>query len=362
MSQLTKKIISVVLLVLVVFIGSGLGVLSQPKVAKATWPTIDIAKIANDVLVAIWKFAIFPLIKKLVLKLASGDLSLNGLEILNWAVNDLWFQSMQAILYNFTGVSLCADIKMNIRVAFAQAGAPGTYIPECTFDRSLIKKGLDTLQQLQKEGLTGTEKWKIFEREFTQRFGASLEGSNNDYTTWFGLRSNAIEQMAKKEQNYRFELLVNQGFFGARDCQNIKPDTKTAAAEAAGGKANANTAKDAAATAGAAAAGGAAGATGAKTVDKYRDCRIKSPGLMFAEEAKQNISGLKQGSLEATAIQDMIALTGLTIDTIIQTTLTGFWNQLTNTGSTGQSLPSGTNYQSSGQNRTIEIPKEEKLP
>ncbi|MBU1167434.1 hypothetical protein KKC60_03440 [Patescibacteria group bacterium] len=334
-----KNILSVVLIILIVFVFSGIGVFATPKPAQATWPTIDLGKLANDVIVAVWKFAVFPLIKSLVLKVASGDLSLNGLEILNWGSKEMWFQSLQSALYSYTGFSLCSDIKMNMRIAFARSASPGVggaggaYVPDCTFDRSIIKKTLDAINELEKQGKAGQDTWKILETEFNKRFALSLTGQNNDFSTWFGMRTTAAEQMAQKEQNYRFELMVNQGFFGARDCSNIKPDTKVAAAK---GDTKGNKKSSAV----------------KKPIDKYRDCRVKSPGLVFAENAKKSISGLQQGTIQAQAYQDMITLTALTIDTIIQTALTGLWT------SPNQSAPKGTEFQMSGQNRAVEIPKE----
>lgn len=339
-----KKFLTVLLIATTIFTVSGLGVLSQPKPAEAAaWLTIDIDEQLNRVLVAIWKFAIFPILKKLVVKLASGDLSINGLELITTFAKDLAFQSLQAVLLTYTGFSLCSDIRGNMRTAFARAGTPGEYIPDCTFDRSIIKKGFDIVRQLG-NSTNLSEAAKVAERELTSRFAISLQGSNNDFGTWFGLRSNFLEQNEKKQQNYRFELLVNQGFFGARDCGKLNVPGSTKAEAEAAPKVK-KTAKKKTAS--------------AKTVDKYKDCRIKSPGLMFAEDAKKRIEGVKQGSIQATALQDIIALSAIFIDTLIETSLTGFWNAVTNTGTTSlqSSESQGSDFQRTGQNAQIEWPQ-----
>lgn len=338
-----KKIISIILIASFVFTASGLGILSQPKTASAAaWLTIDIDARLNKILVAIWKFAVYPILKKLVLKIAAGDLSINGLELVTTGLKNLAFQGLQATMLAYTGFSLCSDIRGNLRVAFARAGTPGDYVPDCTFDRSLVKKSIDVVRRLEATGGTPDKVFKVLEGELVGRFSASLQDSNNDYNTWFGLRTNFAEQLQKKQENYRFEILVNQGFLGARDCGKLNFPGATKAETEAASKVKKTSKK-----------------TKAKTVDKYRDCRIKSPGLMFAEEAKKNIDGLKQGSIQATAVEDLIALTALFIDTLIDTSLTGFWNAVTNTGTsaTSASESKGSDFQRTGQNKKTVLPE-----
>ncbi|MBU1118632.1 hypothetical protein KKH43_01985 [Patescibacteria group bacterium] len=339
-----KKVLLIVLIVSVVFVSSGLAILSQPKTAHAaTWLTIDLDARLNKVLVMIWKFAIFPLVKKFVMKFATGDLSINGMEILTWFIKDLYFQSFQAVLLTYTGFSLCSDIKANVRVAFAKAGVPGTYKPECTFDRSLIKKSVDAMAAINKAGGVTPELLKQAEREFMNRFTIKLEGENNDLSTWFGIRSNASQQFQKSEQNYRFELLVNQGFFGARDCKNVNQQKTTKAQQAKTSKKVKKT------------------ATPKKPVDKYKDCRIKTPGLMFAEDAKKSIADLKKGTIQSVVLEDLVALTALFIDQVLETSVTGIWNSLSNAGTPDQKQEQtqGSGFDRSGQNRSIPIPQEQ---
>lgn len=346
MLQILKKFTVIILMATTVFAVSGLGVLAHPKPAKAAaWLTVDIDEQLNRVLVAIWKFAIFPILKKLVVKFASGDLSINGLDVINQLANS-GFQALQAVMLTYTGFSLCSDIKGNLRTAFARAGTPGDYIPSCTLDRSKLAKTIITIGQA---GVNGGDVGKAIldaEKKFISQFAVSLQGSNNDFGTWFGLRSNHAQQYAKQQQNYRFEVLVNQGFFGARDCGklNVPGSTKAETEASPRVKKTAKKAKKGAEAA---------------TIDKYKDCRIKSPGLMFAEDAKKSIEGLKQGSIQATAIQDIIALSGLFIDTLIETSLTGFWNAVTNTGTTSQqsSESQGSDFQRTGENRQVEWPQ-----
>lgn len=360
-----RKIISLVLVILFCFVSSGIVVLATPKPVQATWPQWDVAKVVNDVLTAIWKLAIFPLIKKFVLKLASGDLNINGLEMLSTLGKDMAFQAVQATLMSWAGLSLCSEIKANVRIAFARAGGPGDYVPQCTYDRSLIKKAELAITEMTQTGKTGTDAFKVLEREFFQRFALTMEGDNNDYSTWFGMRSNMMNQLQKKEDTYRLELLVNNGFLGSRDCQNLKPDTKVAKSADKPKNPGADDGDDAANKE---AIGGMAGEIAdtpaakaePKPVDKYADCKIKSPGLMFASVASENLSSMQKGTLGATAFQDVIALTGLAIDTVIQTALTGIWNQMSGQGNKpSQSEPTSTQYQSTGQNRQLEIPKEQ---
>lgn len=333
-----KKFIIVLLMAVTVFTVSGLGILSQPKPAEAVWFTTDVGEQLNKVLVAIWKFAIYPILKKLVMKIATGDLNINGAELLA-DFGNAGFQVAQAIILNYTGFSLCSDIKGNFRIAFARLVDNTNYIPTCTADRSKLVQAGRYIIELAQRGGTATEGFKAVEQAFLERFSVSIQGDNNDYGSWFGLRSNFLEQIQKKEENYRFELLVNQGFFGARDCSNVRLQNanKTEAAKSATVKKGK-----------------------VATVDKYRDCRIKSPGLLFAEDAKKSIQGLKQGSIQAQSLQDIIALTGLFVDQLIETSLKGIWGAISgNFADSNQSPEStGTNAQRTGSNQQIQIPKD----
>lgn len=331
-----KKFFIVLLMATTIFTVSGLGVLSQPKQADAFWFVTDVGEELNRVLVAIWKFAIFPILKKLVMKIATGDLNINGQELLNDFAK-AGFQVAQAVMLERTGFSLCSDIRGNFRIAFARLADNTRYIPSCTLDRSKLVQAGAAIVDFAQRGGTATEAFKALEREFTQRFSLSLQGENNDYNAWYGLRSNFLEKVQKKEEDYRFELLVNQGFFGARDCSNITHQNETEAQ-----KQKKSTVKKG----------------NVKTVDKYKDCRIKSPGLLFAEDAKKSIQGLKQGSVQAQSLQDIIALTGLFVDQLIETSLKGIWGAInSNFADTNQSPEStGTNAQRTGSNQQISIP------
>ena len=160
----------------------------------------------------VWKAAVYPLIRDMVIRVVTtGDFKITWDDLKTWLVRDLVFQTFNAIFEEFTGFNLCARISGNIRIALLNASLT-EYVPDCTFDQS-------EMGQMVERVLTGeTGAWEELKAKYYRDFSFSLYSSSNDFYSWYELRDNFESQKEQKEQELKFEMLINDGFLGTRNC------------------------------------------------------------------------------------------------------------------------------------------------
>lgn len=320
-----RKILIPILMFVILFVFSGLGILAQPLPADALW-NIDL--ITNEkigwLLLTIWKLAIYPIIKDLVIKIATLDFSITGQDVFSWLFETLVFQTAEAVMLTYTGFSLCANIQVNFRLAMMRATAPD-YQPWCTWDRSLIKKYWDFANRIYDSD--SDEVWQVLKDEYFNTFSFEMRDANNVYGSWFSVKDNIETQLKKKQQNYVIELLGNNGFLGGRDCSQ-------------GIDANKN-----------------------GKIDNPEECKLMSPGQYLANEVNLGAGKIaKDHTLGAAIWSDVLTLMSLFVDTAIGTALTGVIGAISQAAN-GYSedygnLETTTEYTQTGENQIIPIPQE----
>jgi len=208
--KIFNKGIIIFLSLVILFVFSGIGVLAVPKPAKAFLLVEDWKKTIENILLAIWKFAIYPLLQKIVITaVTKGDWFLTEEELKKWAIQDLAFQSANAVLTQISGVSLCAKINQNIKLALSKMAAGLTkYTPSCTYDSS----ELVGLLNMDPEKRSDTLRKKLF-----QSISITTSGGNNDIGLTFEAAVQVMDKTAKKNKNAKDELSLN-GLLTTRDC------------------------------------------------------------------------------------------------------------------------------------------------
>lgn len=210
--QNIKKTFLIGLLMVLLFVTSGLAVLAYPKKADAQLPTMDLRQILNNILVGIWKAVVFPLIQKIVVGfLTTGEFPMTGDEMLTWLYKDLAFQTLEVILNQFN-ITLCTEFSANVRLAL-QNITSDEYTPDCTFDESWLAT---TIEEAVLEGSDAA--WAKVKSDFLGSFSINVETSNNVYSRWFEVQDTFRSERARAEGDLRLELGANTGFLGRRDC------------------------------------------------------------------------------------------------------------------------------------------------
>lgn len=321
-----KRSLCGLLLVILIFVFSGLGVLAVPKSTKATLPTFDIPEKVNKVIIAVWKMAVFPLVKRIMINIATrGDFGVTWDDIKTWLWKDLAFQTLESVL-NTYGYTLCSRFSANIRIALAQSVAPPGVRPWCTFDQSWAA-------QTVKEALTeGTDvAWAKARRDFFKNISLTARGSNNMYGKWFETRDTFHSKLARLEGDYQVELLMNNGFFGSRDCSKWKPK----------GRYDLN--RDG--------------------IKQPEECPVRTPGQTISHLIAKRYSNLEEGSIRSVVMTDLLAVFAQILDTWLNDAVRGITSKI-NEWKTDQEREAAIEYQEKtskqrvGENRLIPIPEE----
>jgi len=216
-----KKFGIIIILISIICVSSA--AIFTPKKAEATAPVAVVVNAPDawdHIQVAVWKFAVYPLFKQLMLTmLTGGDFKMSWDSVKNWLINDLAFQTLDATLRAYTGYSLCIDIKINMQLALRDAVAP-EYTPLCRPEDSKIWGLADTLIN---DGSDAA--WLRVKDEYYRSFFFNLTSQDNDVNQWFAIQDNAEQEKNKKQQHIYLELLANDGILGKRICPpNYKGD------------------------------------------------------------------------------------------------------------------------------------------
>lgn len=207
--KIYSKALIIFLGITIIFVFSGLGILAMPKPAKA-WPVFDWKKLIENVLLAIWKFAIYPLLQKIIITaITKGDWFLTEEELKKWAIQDLAFQTANAVFSGITGVTLCASINQNIKLGLSKLAANlGKYTPSCTYDRSELVSIMKADPEKQSE---------LIRKKLFQSIAISTVGANNDVGLSFEAFGAIVDKAGTKKDTTKNELSLN-GLLTTRDC------------------------------------------------------------------------------------------------------------------------------------------------
>ena len=214
-----KKIILVGLIAVFCFVASGLGVLALPKKAEAIGPVFDIKQILNNLLVAIWKSVIFPLIKEIVIGyITTGEFPMDMDSFKTWLVEDLLFQTLESILNEFADFSLCANFSLNVRIALGNELTLDDQ-PECTYDQSELAQMLERVITAEQEtGEGGEALWDEINNNYLSGLVQTSLGSNNQYGGWLEAQERFSVETTRTRDDLQLEVSANRGFLGQRDC------------------------------------------------------------------------------------------------------------------------------------------------
>ncbi|MDD3887945.1 MAG: hypothetical protein PHN19_04170 [Patescibacteria group bacterium] len=264
------KKLSVLFLILALFITYNATLLTVKK-ADAI-PTVVVSDVPRDTAdrigITVWKAAVYPLVRDMVLSFVStGDFKLSWNNVKDWLIHDLAFQTANAILQEYVGFNLCATIGADIRVALLQMYDDTGFAPDCTFDQSQLAQTAEKLFSGDSE-----QAWQDVKNYYYQNFHFSLYGEANQFGTWFKLRDNINTQINQRQQNIRFEMLINEGFLGNYDCSGV-PESQ-----------------------------------------RPDNCRVVSPGAVVAELVKSSVRDPMDSALKAQMINDVAALAGVVTD------------------------------------------------
>lgn len=207
--KIYSKTLVIFLGIIILFVFSGLGIFAMPKPAKAM-PVFDWKKLIENVLLAIWKFAIYPLLQKIIITaITKGDWFLTEEELKKWAVQDLAFQTANAVFAGITGVTLCAKINQNIKLGLSKIAANlQKHTPTCTYDRSELVSIMKADPEKQSE---------LIRKKLFQSIAISTVGANNDVGLSFEAFGAIVNKTGEKKETTKNELSMN-GLLTTRDC------------------------------------------------------------------------------------------------------------------------------------------------
>jgi len=296
--NILKKVLLVSFTLCLLFVFSGLGVLSVPKPAQAQWLVLkNIGELLEHVFLAIWKYAIYPLLKKVIISLiVNGDWGMTAEELSKWAYQDLAFQTVNAIFKSTTGFSLCTKISDWLKMSITLWVAPD-YTPDCTYDNSDLMKLLEDLAddpEAIKERLKGLRK---------DLFGAIINSntkSNNEIGLSLDTMAIATDRDAEARAGMKSELAAGDGLLATRSCKVDETYIKSQGQKI-------------------------------DIVDKNRDGIVDSdfqPGFCrktalegWASDAIKNASAASPEALQVVTsevLTDLLSLTGMAISTAIE--------------------------------------------
>jgi hypothetical protein len=215
-----KRSVFVIFLLVFCFVTSGLGVLAFPKPTEAGIPATVLADIPSwldKILLAIWKAVLFPILKNIVITfLTSGDFAINWSEFVKWSYQELAFQTIEGFL-NEAGLTLCSRFSFDIKIALMKTFSKdySDQFP-CTWEQS-------QLVQMFEEAIE-TESWLPIYRDGLKMFSLTARDTNNEFSRWWNYQDTVQSRIARREGDYRFELLLNNGFLDSRDCSKWRKE------------------------------------------------------------------------------------------------------------------------------------------
>lgn len=222
----------------------------------------------DSLAIIIWKSVVYPMIRDQIINfVTTGDFKISWNSIKNWLIYELAFQTASTILKDYIGFDLCTTISGNILLAFGQMYANRNWEPSCTYDQS-------ELAQMTNKLLTGDSQgaWQDMKNNFYANFHLSLLGPSNQFGTWFQLRDNINSQINQREQNIKFEMLINEGFLNGYDC------------------------------------------TGVPENERPDKCMARTSGMAIAQLVKTSFSSPQDSALKATMVADLASVVGMVVD------------------------------------------------
>lgn len=327
-----KTSIIIGLLVILLFVSSGLAVLAYPKPVKAAanpaslWAmkTVDIEAWLERILLGVWKAVFYPLLRRIVISLITrGDFGITWNELKTWFWKDLVFQIAEQTLNQF-GLTLCFRLSANIKIALMRSIAP-EYKPNCTYERSEIAQ---LMASCVKKGTKAC--WARVRRDFWGAWSLSVTTDSNQFGAWWSVKNAVYGEKGKRERQYELEILSNKGFLGARDCtrgKDLNHDGK---------------------------------------IDPQTECPIVTPGTAIASMVAGEPKRLQEGTLKSEVVYDLMALFGMSIDLILTQLLGGMLESVEHWRRENYKEASedyykavsggGTEEKHIGENQTIPIP------
>lgn len=318
--HILKKLLLVGLVAVFCFVASGLGVLALPKKAKAIGPVFDIKQILNNILVAIWKSVLFPLIKEIIIGwITTGEFPMTMDEFKTWLYEDLLFQTLESVFNEFANFSLCARFSANIRIALGQNELSDEK-PECTYDESELAQ---MVEDMVRAG-DSEEAWSEIGEDFLGNFAITAQGSNNQYGAWYETQDRFYAQSRRTEDDLRLEVGANRGFLGQRDCSRwTEANDQNGDGER-----------------------------------QDNECPLQTTGESAAS-ALESYNTLEEGTIGSEVFSDLIALFGQVIDLVINKAISGGISAISNWKSSKdrssvQEYQQAQEAQRVGDNRVIE--------
>ncbi|MFH2104650.1 MAG: hypothetical protein ABII72_00230 [Parcubacteria group bacterium] len=206
------KILLTFLVVCVMVVFSGLGIFAFPKPVQAGWPTVtlqDLGKLLENILLAVWKSALFPLVKEIVMAAATkSDWMMTSEQLGLWLKEKVIFQAANVVFKRITGKSLCVKINWNLKLALTKFVGEG-YDPQCTFDRSEIAKFAV---------LSLDDKMDTIRKEIPNMLTTTVSGSNSDIGLSLEAALDIMDESGKQSDKAKNELFSGDGLFTTRDC------------------------------------------------------------------------------------------------------------------------------------------------
>jgi len=329
------------------FVCSGLGVFAFPKPVEAGWPTLtlkNLGKLIEDILIAIWKLAVYPLIKDMIMAAATNsDFMMTSEQFEKWILQDVVFQAANVVFKQMTGFSLCATINWNLRLAITKF-VKDDYTPDCTYDRSEIAK-------LIVGDISVKDKMDEVRKKLPGMLDSSVSDSNNDINMSLDAMINIMDESGKKEESGKQELFSGKGLLTTRDCTTTSAKAKEYGFTLKGLDADGD----------------------GKVDQEFRPdyCRKTTVEAQLAEAIKKNEGAASEEfgqTLKSQVALDMLALVKMAISSAIETyaldPLKKYLSEyLVDSGSdTGTTIAPTPNYSRSGENRLIEFPSDVVTP
>lgn len=235
---------------------------------------------AYRVLTAVWKAAVFPLIKRMVMSfITTGDFGITWESIKHWFYYDLVFQTAEAVLKRI-GLSLCDQFSVQVRLALLSSYLPD-FRPECDFNRSQIAK-------MVKEAID-RDSWEPVRRDFFRMFYLSSFPQNNQFTNYWLAKKYINAEVTRTQEDIKLELTFSRGFLGTRDCEDKDGDGK---------------------------------------IDNPTKCRVVTPGSFFAETVFGEYQSIEKATLGSQVLADIGALSAMAIDTLVNQFIYGAYGKL----------------------------------
>lgn len=259
----------------------GSGCISTVITATPIWGK-QMAECANQIMIGIWKASIFPFLKRIVLNLVlKGDFGLTWDSVKDWIYQDLVFQTIEQVLKQ-VGLSLCARLSVNLRLALYQTTSPD-YYPKCTYQQSEIAQ---VVGEFIKDPKAGAQRLR---RDFFGMFYFSTQPSYNQFGQYWLVKDIVAGKISQQQNDIKLELMFSNGFLGTRDCKDKNGDGR---------------------------------------IDRPQECTVTTPGKWVADRIVGDQAQKEQALFTSQALADLGALSGEVIDLLANRAITGLFNDL----------------------------------